>query len=111
ARYAGEHVTYQDNVNKLLSELRGKHNRSARFRTVLSFIDATGKEHQFEGSVEGVILEQGRGNNGFGYDPVFAPSEDAASRTFAEMGAEEKHEISHRGRALRRFAEYLSAVL
>ncbi|MEO6938913.1 MAG: RdgB/HAM1 family non-canonical purine NTP pyrophosphatase [Candidatus Kapaibacterium sp.] len=106
ARYAGEAVTYADNVNKLMIEMHGKTNRAAAFRTIISFIDHVGREHQFEGTVEGSIAFEPIGTQGFGYDSVFLPNE-ANGKTFAEMSAEEKNKISHRGRALRKFAEYL----
>ncbi|HWF44003.1 MAG TPA: RdgB/HAM1 family non-canonical purine NTP pyrophosphatase [Candidatus Kapabacteria bacterium] len=105
ARYAGERATYTDNVNKLLDELKGKSDRSAKFSTVIAYIDPLGKEHLFRGEVIGSITEASHGSNGFGYDPVFAPTEDAHDRTFAEMSDEEKNAISHRGRALRLFVK------
>lgn len=107
ARYAGEHATYGDNVDKVLAELarRGAHTparRRARFRTVVMVAWPDGRELQVEGSVEGHIALEPVGEAGFGYDPVFVPDE-GGGRTFAEMG-DEKHEISHRGRALRALA-------
>jgi XTP/dITP diphosphohydrolase len=111
ARYAGEDVTYADNVAKLLSELAalpdGGGRRSARFRTVALAAFPDGSEVWTEGEVEGSILPRGRGSGGFGYDPVFAPTE-GGGRTFAEMSPEEKHEISHRGRAFRALATELA---
>lgn len=104
ARYAGEHVTYDDNVNKLLSELNGVTNRAARFRTVISLL-LDGKEYFFDGTVEGHIIDHKRGLGGFGYDPVFVP--DGFDKTFSEMAPETKNAISHRGRAIRKFAEFL----
>ena len=79
-------------------------NRRARFRTAIALIDADG-EHIFEGVVEGRIAREERGADGFGYDPLFVP--DGCDRTFAEMPADEKNAVSHRGRAVRRLAEYL----
>jgi XTP/dITP diphosphohydrolase len=112
ARYAGEDVTYAENVAKLLAELgarpEGGGTRSARFRTVALVAFPDGSEVWAEGAVEGTIVTAGRGEAGFGYDPVFAP-EDGGGRTFAEMTAEEKHEISHRGRAFRALAAALAA--
>jgi len=111
ARYAGEKVTYADNVNKLLSELGTEQNRGARFRTVIAYIDSDRKEHLFEGIVDGIITQDQRGTAGFGYDPIFQPLEDASGRTFAEMAAEEKNRISHRGRAVQELVKYLKTAL
>jgi len=99
ARYAGEHATYADNVDKLLRELEGVADRSARFRTVIAVAFPDGRELLAEGATEGVIAEAPRGARGFGYDPVFIPL-DGDGRTFAEMSAVEKHAVSHRGRAV-----------
>jgi XTP/dITP diphosphohydrolase len=99
ARYAGEHATYADNVDKLLRELEGVADRSARFRTVIAVAFPDGRELLAEGATEGVIAEAPRGARGFGYDPVFIPL-DGDGRTFAEMSADEKHAVSHRGRAV-----------
>ncbi len=107
ARYAGEGATYEDNVQKMLKALKDVNNRTVMFSTAIAFIDADGSEHVFRGSVEGTITESPRGAHGFGYDPIFAPTEDAQGRTFAEMTDAEKNAISHRGRALRKFAAYL----
>ena len=109
ARYAGEHVTYADNVNKLLRELHGKIDRSAKFSTVIAYSDPNGEEHLFRGEVLGSITSETRGTNGFGYDPIFAPIEDSAHRTFAEMTDEEKNAISHRARALRALGIFLKS--
>jgi predicted DCC family thiol-disulfide oxidoreductase YuxK len=100
ARYAGEDATYADNVAKLLRELDGVSDRRAHFRTaaVASFPD--GGEIDISGSVAGVIATEPRGDRGFGYDAVFIPDE-GDGRTFAEMTADEKHALSHRGRAFR----------
>lgn len=111
ARYAGPDATYADNVWKLVHELRGAGERSARFRTVVMVVFPDGREVVGEGVVEGVIVDPPRGEGGFGYDPVFVPVEDAAGRTFAEMSADEKHAISHRGRAVRALADQLQSVL
>jgi XTP/dITP diphosphohydrolase len=109
ARYAGEHATYDDNVCKLLDALDAvdDENRSARFRTVALLRFSDGRELIAEGVVEGHIARSRRGTNGFGYDSVFVPSE-GDGRTFAEMDADEKHAISHRGRALRALAARLN---
>jgi XTP/dITP diphosphohydrolase len=109
ARYAGDDATYADNVHKLLAELDGIPTvaRTARFRTVALVAWPDGREVVAEGVCEGRIAEEERGSRGFGYDPVFVPF-DGGGRTFAEMSAEEKHVISHRGRAFRSLAEKLA---
>ena len=104
ARYAGEGCSYQDNVRKLLAEMRGMENRRACFKTVVALI-LDGKEYFFEGRVDGIILPEQRGTDGFGYDPVFLP--DGHDQTFAEMDATTKNSISHRGRAMRQLAAFL----
>lgn len=105
ARYAGEHCSFNDNINKLLAALEGKSNRSADFRTVICLIEG-GEPKYFEGRVDGQILT-GRHSNGegFGYDPVFMPDRFALS--FAEMPLDVKNTISHRGLAVKKLAEYL----
>lgn len=106
ARYAGESASYQDNVDKLLSELKGvdSKDRTAQFRTVVALV-SKGGTHTFEGICRGLILEQERGSKGFGYDPVFQP--DGYKQTFAELDAEVKNTISHRGRAIKKFYSWL----
>ena len=105
ARYAGgEGHDSEANMRKLLSEMEGKENRRARFRTAICLIEG-GKEHLFEGIVQGNIIEARRGTAGFGYDPVFQP--EGYAETFAEMGNEEKNKISHRARAVQQLVEYL----
>ncbi|MEM6630623.1 MAG: RdgB/HAM1 family non-canonical purine NTP pyrophosphatase [Bacteroidota bacterium] len=107
ARYAGPECIAENNIRKLLKELGANPNREARFRTVISFFD--GKEaYSFEGIVEGSIAFAPKGDKGFGYDPVFIP--EGESRSFAEMLAEEKHKISHRGRALEKFVSFLKSI-
>jgi XTP/dITP diphosphohydrolase len=106
ARYSGENATYASNVTKLLFEMQGKTNRNAKFSTVIAFIDEGNKQHFFRGEVAGEIALAASGSNGFGYDPVFIP--DGQPKTFAEMTSEEKNSVSHRSRALRKFADYLS---
>ena len=109
ARYAGEEATYEDNCVKLLAELGAATDRSAQFSTVafVSFPDGT--EVFAMGDVKGTITSEGRGDAGFGYDPVFVPDE-GDGRTFAEMTPAEKHAISHRGRAFRALADRLSEM-
>lgn len=111
ARYAGERATYEDNVELLLSELAARgaldpEDRTARFRTVVLLRWPDGRELVVEGVCEGRITEERRGEAGFGYDPVFAPDE-ADGRTFAQLPSQEKHAISHRGRALRALAKVI----
>jgi XTP/dITP diphosphohydrolase len=108
ARFAGEAATYADNVAKLLALLEGVVDRRACFRTVVVCRFPDGGEIIGEGVVEGEIITTPRGLGGFGYDAVFAPK-DGGGRTFAEMNPAEKHELSHRGRALRSFVGSLKA--
>ena len=104
ARYAGEPTNAAANMAKLLEKMDGKTNRNAQFRTVIAYFD--GKEMQFfEGIVKGKIIVEAIGAGGFGYDPIFVP--DGYDKTFAQMDANEKHAISHRGIAVRAFADYL----
>lgn len=109
ARYAGEPVKYAANNRKLLSALQGEANRRARFRCVLALASPQGDVRLVEGVCEGVIADAPRGRKGFGYDPLFVP--EGHTRTFAEMDAEEKNRLSHRGRALARAREAWSALL
>lgn len=104
ARYAGPSASYSDNVEKLLSELEGKKNRKARFRTVIALVNGN-EEHLFEGICEGEITEIRQGTKGFGYDPVFRAT--GAVKTFAELESYEKNEISHRGRAMQKLIRFL----
>ena len=113
ARYAGEDAGYRDNVDKLLAELTRvgattAEARTARFRTAVMVVWPDGSQLSAQGSVEGWIAQRPKGSGGFGYDSVFVPVE-GDGRSFAEMG-DEKHVISHRGRALRALAEALSAL-
>lgn len=106
ARYAGVGATYQDNVNKLLTELSGipENERGAVFRTVIAYVQG-GDLHLFEGEVCGEITEKQMGENGFGYDPVFFLPEEG--KTFAELSLDQKNSCSHRGRALDEWVKYL----
>ncbi len=107
ARYAGEHCSFDDNIDKLLAALDGQENRRADFRTVICLIEH-GQEKYFEGRVDGQILTERHTNGeGFGYDPVFMPDRFAVS--FAEMSLDVKNSISHRGLAVKKLAEYLKA--
>lgn len=107
ARYAGENVTYDDNVNKLLFEMQNHKNRRAQFKTVIA-LNLIGKSTLFEGICKGVILTEKHGNQGFGYDPVFQP--DGYKPSFAEMSLEEKGKISHRGLATKKLMEFLNKL-
>ena len=110
ARYAGENATDEDKRKKVLNLLSNVEDpkRTARFICSICYIDEQGKEHYFQRSSEGKILKEERGNNGFGYDPIFLYTEDENNnKTFAEMTDEEKNAVSHRGRAVRDFVDYL----
>ncbi len=107
ARYAyPDRHDPEANMIKLLEALRENNDRNARFRTVIALIEK-GKEHLFEGVVEGVIAREKSGTQGFGYDPVFIP--EGNSNTFAELGEDIKNTISHRARAVQKLAEYLAS--
>lgn len=106
ARYAGEHCSFADNVNKMLHEMQGKENRKAYFATVIALI-LDDNTYTFEGKVDGCIATEPSGEGGFGYDPIFIAEE--TGRSFAVMSPEEKNAISHRGQAMRKLAEFLSA--
>lgn len=103
ARYATDGHDFAANRHKLLRKMEGKTDRTARFRTVIALIEE-GKEHCFEGIVEGTITTSEMGDGGFGYDPLFTP--EGHERTFAEISPEEKNAISHRGRAVAKLAEW-----
>ena len=104
ARYAGTGHDSEANMNKLLSEMNHKENRKARFRTVIALV-LDGKEYTFDGIVNGSITTEKRGDSGFGYDPIFYLYEN--DKSTAELSAEEKNAISHRGKALRQMKEML----
>jgi XTP/dITP diphosphohydrolase len=110
ARYAGPDATYADNVEKLLRELEGVYPalRTARFATCAIACWPDGREVSVRGEVEGVIAATAAGESGFGYDPVFVPTE-GGGRSFSQKSAAEKHAISHRGRAFTRLAEALTS--
>lgn len=104
ARYAGDERDNFANINLLLGKLKTHPNKSARFRTVITLI-LSGQVHQFDGVVNGKITSGLRGKEGFGYDPVFVP--EGYAQTFAEMPAQLKNSISHRGRAVAKLAGFL----
>lgn len=105
ARYAGGQKSDSANIEKVLSELQGKENRKAQFRTVICLI-IEGKYHYFEGKVEGEIRIEKAGAEGFGYDPIFEP--ENCGRTFAEMSLQEKNALSHRARAFDKMIHFLT---
>jgi XTP/dITP diphosphohydrolase len=107
ARYAGEEKSAEANMDKVLAGLFKINNRNARFRTVISLV-IDGIETQFEGVVEGKILNEKRGKSGFGYDPIFQPA--GFSESFAEMNLTDKNKISHRGRAVEKLIQYLKTL-
>lgn len=107
ARYAGEEHDFEKNMNKVLAEMNGITNRKARFKTVISLI-LNGKENFFKGIISGVILTKKRGQEGFGYDPIFQPI--GYNLAFAEMPLEEKNKISHRAIAVRNLVNYLNKL-
>jgi XTP/dITP diphosphohydrolase len=104
ARYAGEQKSAADNIEKVLRLMKDKPARSARFRTVISLI-LEGREHQFEGVAEGVILQDKKGGEGFGYDPIFQP--EGSQKSFAEMELAEKNQYSHRAKAFKKLITFL----
>lgn len=113
ARYAGEAKNADDNMRKILEELKDVTNRKARFKTIISLV-VDGKELQFEGIVNGTILTEKQGTKGFGYDPIFAPDSTIGAgpgkRSFAEMELAEKNKISHRALAVNKLVDYLNRI-
>jgi XTP/dITP diphosphohydrolase len=107
ARYAGPERSAEANMAKILTELDGKENRKAQFRTAVALI-LNGKEQLFEGKVEGHISKTKQGDEGFGYDPIFLPENNL--RSFAQMSMSEKGAISHRGRAVRKLVDFLRSI-
>jgi XTP/dITP diphosphohydrolase len=104
ARYAGLQRNSDDNIDLLLEKLRSIDNRKARFRTVITLIDEFGNPRLFEGIVNGKIIDDRRGSDGFGYDPVFVP--EGYDQTFAEMPLDLKNKISHRARAIQKLIAF-----
>jgi XTP/dITP diphosphohydrolase len=104
ARYAGEGCSFEDNILKVLFEMKGISDRRARFRCAVCLI-IDNEEYFFEGKAEGRLLTEKRGTDGFGYDPLFVP--DGQNMTFAEMPAYLKNGISHRGKAINRMLRFL----
>lgn len=108
ARYAGSQKNDNDNIEKLLAKLTNSTNRKAHFKTVMALV-INGNAFLFEGIIKGAITHEKRGTNGFGYDPIFVP--DGYTQTFAEMNAETKNSISHRGIALKKLMVFLKTTL
>ena len=109
ARYAGEDANDNDNIDKLLEEMKGTRNRKAAFECVISLTVPSGPALTYEGRCEGVITEERKGEGGFGYDPVFFSPE--LGKTFAESSMEEKNKVSHRGRALAEVATEFDQII
>ena len=109
ARYAGADASDEDNLNLLLSELAHESDRSVAYVCALAFVDEDGDERLVEGRCEGTLATEPRGTGGFGYDPAFVPVDTGPEddRTMAELDPDQKHAISHRGRAARKLAELL----
>ena len=110
ARYAGDKATYEDNMKKLLKNLEGieMHLRTARFRTIISYVDGINDFH-VEGVIEGKITNSKLGTNGFGYDPIFFS--EKFNMTLAQMNSEQKNQISHRGLAIKKFVSKIREIL
>ena len=107
ARYAGQQKNAQDNMNKLLAELENHTDRSAQFKTVIS-LNINGQQYLFTGLVRGTIIDEKRGTQGFGYDPIFVP--DGYEQTFAQMNTAEKAALSHRGKAVQQLVAFLASI-
>ena len=107
ARYAGEHKSDSDNLEKLLKELSNKEDRNAHFKTVMALI-INGQEYLFEGIINGTITKEKSGVNGFGYDPIFLPN--GYTETFAEMSSDIKNVISHRAQAMKQLLEFMNTL-
>lgn len=104
ARYAGEKCDSEDNMRKLLNEMKGVENRSARFRTIIALL-LNNREYFFEGEIYGDIIDSKRGTNGFGYDPIFVPR--GYDKTFGELSADIKNHLSHRAIATQKLVSFL----
>lgn len=105
ARYAGNDCNSDNNISKLLFELKNKNDRTAKFITVVALL-INGNEYLFEGSINGIITHEKHGLSGFGYDPIFKP--DGYNLTFAELGSDIKNKISHRALAIKKLSEFLN---
>jgi XTP/dITP diphosphohydrolase len=107
ARYAGANASYEDNTSMVLQRMKGEADRTARFKTVITYYTG-GKYVQFEGITEGIITEERKGDAGFGYDPIFKP--EGSNKTYAEMTLEEKNSFSHRKKSFELFANHLNKI-
>lgn len=107
ARYGGEEKNAEKNMDKLLINLKGKSDREAQFRTIVT-LNLNGKSYDFEGVCKGEIIKERSGSGGFGYDPIFKPN--GYDETFAEMSSDEKNKISHRGLAIQKLVSYLNSL-
>lgn len=107
ARYAGEQKNDNDNIEKLLTDLEGKANRKAQFKTVIA-LNFNGEQHLFTGIIKGKIISEKRGSNGFGYDPIFVA--ESFDKTFAELTSEEKNSVSHRSQAVKELIKWLNTT-
>jgi len=107
ARYAGDHRSFENNIDKLLSNLKNTENRDAQFRTVICLI-LNEEQHIFDGICKGTIIAERRGNSGFGYDPVFIP--EGSDKTFSEMTMDEKNIFSHRNKAIITLTHFLKTL-
>ena len=107
ARYAGEQRNADDNMNKLLKNLENSSNRNAQFKTVIA-LELEDKQYTFTGTCKGHIINEKKGNQGFGYDPIFKPL--SYEQTFAEMDLELKNQIGHRGKAVKQLVEFLNSI-
>ena len=107
ARYAGDEKSFDKNIDKLLDKLKDKTDTSARFRTIISLI-LDGEEYLFEGTCNGTIIRERKGDQGFGYDPVFIPH--GSDKTFAEMSLDEKSRFSHRKKATSKLVAFLNTL-
>jgi XTP/dITP diphosphohydrolase len=107
ARYAGPDCSFADNVAKVLANMKGLENRTARFKTVITYYNG-GQFVQFEGVTEGFILTEPKGEGGFGYDPIFVPL--GSTKSYAEMTLEEKGTFSHRKKSFDLFANHLKSI-
>lgn len=107
ARYAGENKNSDDNMNKLLENLKDKTNRNAQFKTVIA-LNLNSEQHLFEGIAKGKIISERKGEKGFGYDPIFVP--EGFTSTFAEMEMSKKAKLSHRGKATQKLIQFLNSI-
>ncbi|HAN77587.1 MAG TPA: non-canonical purine NTP pyrophosphatase, RdgB/HAM1 family [Bacteroidales bacterium] len=106
ARYAGEEKSSEANMKKVLQKMNGIRNRAARFKTVIALI-LNGKEYLFTGIVDGIIIQEPRGTEGFGYDPIFIPEKN--TKTYAELSLAEKNTLSHRAKATALLVDFLKS--